>query len=72
MVAASQARVLAVRDLGFKRGERWIFRHLDFELRAGDFMALVGPSGVGKSTLLFCLCGFRRPDEGEVSLHLPG
>jgi len=35
-------------NLGFKRGERWIFRHLDFELKPGDFLALVGPSGVGK------------------------
>ena len=32
----------------------------------------MGPSGVGKSTLLSCLCGFRQPTEGSVSLHLPG
>lgn len=64
--------VLSARNLGFKRGDRWIFRHLDFELRPGDFLALVGPSGVGKSTLLSCLCGFRVPDEGEVRIRLPG
>lgn len=64
--------LLRVRDLGFKRGERWIFRHIDFDLQAGQFLALVGPSGVGKSTLLSCLCGFRQADEGSVSLHLPG
>mgnify|MGYP005851695587 CR=1 FL=1 len=64
--------VLRAQNLGFKRGERWIFRKLDLELRAGQFLALVGPSGVGKSTLLSCLCGFRQPSEGSVSIHLPG
>ncbi|MFO8027115.1 MAG: ATP-binding cassette domain-containing protein [Opitutales bacterium] len=72
MEAASAEPVISVRNLGFKRGDRWIFRHLDFELMPGDFLALVGPSGVGKSTLLSCLCGFRAPAEGEVRVHLPG
>lgn len=35
-------------------------------------MALVGPSGVGKSTLLACLCGSIEPTEGEVRIQLPG
>lgn len=68
----STGSVLSARNLGFKRGERWIFRHLDLELKSGDFLALVGPSGVGKSTLLSCLCGFRSPDEGEIHIQLPG
>ncbi len=72
MEAASTEPVISARNLGFKRGDRWIFRHLDLELRAGSFLALVGPSGVGKSTLLSCLCGFRTPDEGEVHIRLPG
>lgn len=72
MAEPATATVLRVRDLGFQRGDRWIFRHVDFELRAGQFLALVGPSGVGKSTLLSCLCGFREPTEGTVSIHLPG
>ena len=72
MEAPPTEPILTAKNLGFKRGERWIFRHLDFELQAGDFLALVGPSGVGKSTLLSCLCGFRKPAEGEVRIHLPG
>ena len=62
---------MRVQDLGFRRGERWLFRHLNIELRAGDFIAVVGPSGVGKTTLLSCLCGLLQPDEGSVSLSLP-
>lgn len=64
--------ILRAQNLGFKRGERWIFRRLNLELKAGQFLALVGPSGVGKSTLLSCLCGFRQPSEGSVTIHLPG
>ncbi|MFU8847287.1 MAG: ATP-binding cassette domain-containing protein [Opitutales bacterium] len=72
MEEISTEPVLSARNLGFKRGERWIFRHLDLDLRPGEFLALVGPSGVGKSTLLSCLCGFRAPAEGEVHIRLPG
>ena len=72
MAASDSATVLRADNLGFRRGERWIFRNVDLELKAGQFLALVGPSGVGKSTLLSCLCGFRQPTEGSVSIHLPG
>jgi len=72
MKEASPEPVIVASNLGFKRGERWIFRNLDLELHAGEFLALVGPSGVGKSTLLSCLCGFRTPSEGEVTIQFPG
>jgi phosphonate transport system ATP-binding protein len=68
----TQEPLLRARGIGFRRGERWIFRDLDLDLRAGEFLALVGPSGVGKSTLLSCLCGLRQPTEGTVTLQLPG
>lgn len=64
--------MLSAQGLGFRRGERWLFRNVDLELNAGDFLALVGPSGVGKSTLLSCLCGMLRPTEGTVTVHLEG
>jgi len=64
--------ILSARGIGYRRGDRWLFRNLDLELFAGDFVALVGPSGVGKSTLLSCLCGQLTPHEGEVAIRLPG
>jgi len=41
---------------------------LDLDVRRGEFVGLVGPSGSGKSSLLFLFAGLRRPTAGEVVL----
>ncbi len=58
---------LRVCGLGLKRGDRWLFRHMDWELPRGKFIALVGPSGVGKTSLLGVLAGILSPTEGEAT-----
>src|SRR5262245_10900836 len=45
-----------------------VFSNLSFELPAGTFAAIMGPSGVGKSTLLHLLGGIDRPDTGHVEI----
>src|SRR5450432_2318747 len=42
---------------------------IDFELRRGEYVAVMGESGVGKSTLLNLLAGLDRPDSGRVLLE---
>ena len=64
--------VLAAADLAleYRDGARRIHAvdGVDLELRRGEFVGLVGPSGSGKSSLLFLLAGLRAPDRGEVRL----
>jgi len=69
---------VVLRGLGLRRGDRWLFRGLDLAIPRGRFVAVVGPSGVGKSSFLDCLAGLVKPTEGVVEyrcldagLHCP-
>ena len=58
--------VLQIRDMQKSFGDRTLFTHVNLNLRAGDRVALLGPNGIGKSTLLKCLVGQEAPDTGAV------
>jgi heme exporter protein A len=58
---------LAAEGLAVIRGERTLFERLDFELCAGEAMALTGRNGAGKTSLLRVLAGLIRPSAGRVA-----
>jgi putative ABC transport system ATP-binding protein len=66
-VRAPAVPVLEVRDLHKRFGsEREVLAGIDLSIAAGERVALLGESGVGKSTLLNLVAGLERPDAGEI------
>jgi iron complex transport system ATP-binding protein len=62
------AVLLETRGLGVQIAGKEVCRGFDFALREGDCMALLGPNGVGKTTLLHSLAGLRHAATGTVLL----
>jgi heme exporter protein A len=58
--------VLQVRDLACRRGPALLFSGLAFEVAGGELLCVRGPNGCGKTTLLRCVTGLTRPDDGTV------
>ncbi len=61
--------MLTTENLGFQYGERKVIHGLDLTVEAGDALAIIGPNGVGKTTLLRLLSGALKPTEGEVQFR---
>jgi ABC-2 type transport system ATP-binding protein len=61
------APVIGVRGLGKRYGERTALREIDFDVSAGELVAIVGPNGAGKTTLLSIIAGVQRASAGTVS-----
>jgi putative ABC transport system ATP-binding protein len=62
----SAAALVRVEGLAKRYGDTHVFRDVTLDVRRGEFVAIVGESGVGKSTLLNCLAGLDDWDAGRV------
>lgn len=58
--------LIEVKNLTFKRGERVIYDNLNLQVQKGKVTAIMGPSGIGKTTLLRLIGGQIIPEQGEI------
>ena len=62
--------LIKVNDLAFAyEKNNLLFQHLNFNLQAGEILAILGQNGCGKSTLLELLLGIHRPLQGNIQLN---
>lgn len=59
---------LTIEGLEFSYGQKKVLHQVDLEIDDGDVVSILGPNGVGKTTLLKCICRTHRPQMGEVSV----
>ncbi|MDR5616557.1 phospholipid ABC transporter ATP-binding protein MlaF [Arsenophonus sp.] len=58
--------IIEIKDMSFIRGQRLIFTDMSLTIPRGKITAIMGPSGIGKTTLLRLIGGQLQPDKGEI------
>lgn len=60
---------IEVRDLSFSYGDRQVLSDIHFQVQKGEFLSILGPNGVGKSTLFRCVLGLLPGYTGQILLN---
>ncbi len=60
--------VLQVNGLNKSFGEKTVLKDVSFQLKTGEILAIIGPSGAGKTTILRCINGLEKSDKGTVKI----
>jgi ABC-type Mn2+/Zn2+ transport system ATPase subunit len=66
--AEDAPRVLDVRGVGKRFGDKVVLEDVTFHVPVGEFLCLCGPNGAGKSTLLKVVLGLLKPDTGSITI----
>ena len=57
---------ISIKDLTKRYGKIYALDTVSLDIKAGEFLTLLGPLGSGKTTLLMAIAGFNRPDSGSI------
>jgi zinc transport system ATP-binding protein len=71
MMEANTEPLLQVRGLTFGYGRELVLDGIDLDINPRDFLAVIGPNGGGKTTLIKAILGLLRPWSGEVISRIP-
>lgn len=64
----SVEQIIEVKDLRFSYGTNIILDKVNFSIKKGGYVGIIGPNGGGKTTLLRIMLGLLKPDSGEVKI----
>lgn len=65
-IAKSREKIIEIRNLDFAYTNENILENINLTINKGEIISIVGPNGAGKSTLAKLMCGFIRPNRGEI------
>ena len=58
--------ILEIKNLTFSYDKHVVFKDLNFKLESPDVLSILGPNGIGKTTLIKCLLGIKKKTSGEI------
>ena len=58
--------LVSVRDVSFSYGYETVLKNISLDIYSNDYLAIIGPNGGGKTTLVKIILGLLMPDSGQV------
>ena len=69
--SSGRQTLISLRDISLYRDRRNVLKDINFDIRRGDFVAITGPNGGGKTTLLRIVLKLLSPSTGSVTYYVP-
>ena len=64
-----QKSLIKLENISFSFGNRQILENINFKINQGEILGILGPNGVGKSTIFNLITGLIKPDYGKISFN---
>lgn len=61
--------IIEIKNVSFAYNDEIVLKDVNLTIRKNDYLAIIGPNGGGKSTLVKLILGFIKPTKGEINLH---